>query len=410
MLLSFISSVVAVKNYSNYWLYKVYKPSAELTEQLNEYDVWSADASGMEVFMPHNNFDALHIKEYTVLKKDLQELISVESTRLDRRKRMKTPAPIEPTDEWFESFFMDYSPYDKVKEWYKKLSEQFPELVRFVPSIGKSIEGRDIFAIHLTSPVKGTKKQFYFESLIHAREWISGTTTAYITWQLLKGFTEKTPAIVDILDRAEFVIVPIVNPDGYTYAHNGDRMWRKNRRLVNGRAMGVDLNRNFDDLHWGKGGSSSSPNSETYMGSGPFSEPESKAIDEYFRALCCVSGAIDFHSYSQLILRPYGFSKEDAPQEQEFKKVTNMMSASMKKVGNKYYTPQKSIDLYVTTGTASDYFYVARPNKEWVFALTIELRPNGPFSGGFVLPPKEIIPTGQEAFEGILEMVKYKMS
>eukprot|EP00834_Sanchytrium_tribonematis_P001731 NODE_44_length_33449_cov_1.575742.p31 type:complete len:149 gc:universal NODE_44_length_33449_cov_1.575742:26478-26032(-) len=146
------------------------------------------------------------------------------------------------------------------------------------------------------------------------------------------------------------------------------------------------------------------------MGTSAFSEPETKAIDQYFRSLCCVSGAIDFHSYSQLILRPYGFSKADSPNEADFKVVSQKMSDVMKKSSSKYYTPEKSIDLYVTTGTASDYFYIARPGQEWVFALTIELRPNGPFNGGFVLSPKEIIPTGQETLAGVLEMVNFKLN
>eukprot|EP00835_Amoeboradix_gromovi_P005730 NODE_572_length_6559_cov_0.536842.p5 type:complete len:152 gc:universal NODE_572_length_6559_cov_0.536842:1187-1642(+) len=147
------------------------------------------------------------------------------------------------------------------------------------------------------------------------------------------------------------------------------------------------------------------------MGTGPFSEPESKSIDQYYRSLCCVSGAIDFHSYSQLILRPYGFSKADSPNEPEFKEVTQLMSSTMKSKYSKYYTPQKSISLYITTGTASDYFYIARPNSEWVFALTIELRPSNSLgSGGFVLNPREILPTGEETYAGVLEMVEYKIN
>ena len=188
-------------------------------------------------------------------------------------------------------------------------------------------------------------------------------------------------------------------------------MWRKNTRTVRGRIAGVDLNRNFQDGHWGQGGSSSNPGSETYMGTAPFSEPETAAIDKYFRGLDNVVGAIDFHSYSQLILRPYGFTEDDSPNESDFKKVTAQMSASIQKVSSKYYTPEKSVELYITTGTASDYFYVARPSqKEWIFALTIELRPNNAWgSGGFVLSPKEIIPTGKETLAGLLDLINFKL-
>jgi len=250
-MLLFVLSLLA-KDYSDYWLYEVNNPSADLVEELQSYDVWSADKSGMEVFMPTLDFDALNIQDYQVLKKDISELIDSESSRLQRQRRFKRPAPVNPDTVWFESFFVDYSTYDSIKLWYQKLAETFPQLVTFVPSIGKSLEGRDLFAIHLTAPTKTSKKVFYFESLIHAREWISGTTTAYIVWQLIKGYTEEDTKYVNILNQAEFVLVPIVNPDGYSHAHNSDRMWRKNKRTISGRAYGVDLNRNFQDGHWGQ--------------------------------------------------------------------------------------------------------------------------------------------------------------
>ena len=388
MLMLLIVCLLA-KRFDDYVLYKVSNPSKQLAQELNKYDVWHADKSGIEVFMPKQHFNALVIPstQYEVLKTDMQELIDVESQRLSRNKRFKKVAPIAPDDLWFEQFFVDYSPYDDVKAWYLKLSQTFPDLVQFVPSIGKSLEGRDLFAIHLTAPSSSftratTKKLFYFQSLIHAREWISGTTTAYIVWQFVKGFTNKDSKFVNILNEAEFVIVPIVNPDGYTYAHTTDRMWRKNTRVVNGQIAGVDLNRNFQDGHWGKGGSSTDPDDETYMGKAPFSEPETSVIDQYYRSLTNVVGAIDFHSYSQLILRPFGYTNADSPNEKDFLRVTTQMSNTIKKLTNKYYTAEKSIGLYVTTGTASDYFYNAKPqspSQDWVFALTIELRPNSAF-------------------------------
>eukprot|EP00834_Sanchytrium_tribonematis_P001721 NODE_44_length_33449_cov_1.575742.p21 type:complete len:244 gc:universal NODE_44_length_33449_cov_1.575742:27289-26558(-) len=239
----FLISLLFSKNYEGYYLYKVYQPSTSLAQDLFEYDVWKADSHSIEVFMPTMDFDALNVpsSQYQVLKKDMNAEIEAESKRLERNNRFKRPAPVQPDDQWFEQFFVDYSPYDEVKQWYQKLADIFPDLVEFVPSIGKSTEGRDLFAIHLTSPSKQTKKQFYFESLIHAREWISGTTTAYITWQFIKGYKDQDPKYVSLLDRAEFVIVPIVNPDGYNYAHNSDRMWRKNRSSNKGGSKGYIL-------------------------------------------------------------------------------------------------------------------------------------------------------------------------
>ena len=66
------------------------------------------------------------------------------------------------------------------------------------------------------------------------------------------------------------------------------------------------MNRNWPD-HWGKGGSSSNPSSDVYMGPSPGSEPEVKALMTAFKSLPNMIGAIDFHSYSQLVLRVHLF-------------------------------------------------------------------------------------------------------
>eukprot|EP00835_Amoeboradix_gromovi_P005729 NODE_572_length_6559_cov_0.536842.p4 type:complete len:262 gc:universal NODE_572_length_6559_cov_0.536842:373-1158(+) len=240
MMLNLLSVCLFAKSFDGYVLYKVLNPSVELAEELNQsYDVWSTNKDYLEVFMPSTEFKSFDVQQYEIVNSEIPDLIQKESTRLKRRKRFKKPSPQEPSEVWFEEFFGDYSSYSEIKEWYFKLSQTYPDLVEFVPSIGKSNEGRDLFAIHLTAPTQESKKQFYFQSLIHAREWISGTTTAYITWKLINGFLENDSRIVNILNKSEFVIVPVVNPDGYEYTHSNNRMWRKNTRVISNRVAGV---------------------------------------------------------------------------------------------------------------------------------------------------------------------------
>ena len=67
------------------------------------------------------------------------------------------------------------------------------------------------------------------------------------------------------------------------------------------------------------------------------------------------------------------------------------MSADIFEVDQKRYTSQKSIQLYMTTGTASDWFYSddANSNNNYRAAgFTIELRDTGQF--GFELPPSQV--------------------
>ena len=78
----------------------------------------------------------------------------------------------------------------------------------------------------------------------HAREWISPMTVMYIAERLASTY-ETDPRVRAILDRAEFIFVPVVNTDGYVYTWTTERFWRKNRRNNGGGSYGVDLNRNW---------------------------------------------------------------------------------------------------------------------------------------------------------------------
>ena len=80
-------------------------------------------------------------------------------------------------------FFDDYHTYEEIQQYYIDLSRNYPNLVTYIPSIGISNEGRDLFAIRIKSHAN-PPKTIYFEGLIHAREWISGATVAYTVQQI----------------------------------------------------------------------------------------------------------------------------------------------------------------------------------------------------------------------------------
>jgi len=222
----------------------------------------------------------------------------------------------------------------------------------------------------------------------------------YIIRQLLTQYG-KDPKVTKFMNEVEFTIVPLVNPDGYEHTWNKERLWRKNRRNNGDGSFGVDLNRNWDD-HWGGAGSSSDPRSDIYHGTGPFSEPESTAVSNLLNTLFPnVLAAIDFHSYSQLVLRPYGWTTAISPDNAALKVLGDGVRDSIYSVHQKTYVSQRSIDLYITTGSAGDWFY-----QEGIWgAYTIELRDTGKY--GFVLPPAEIIPTGQEIWISMIYFVDH---
>ncbi len=83
----------------------------------------------------------------------------------------------------------------------------------------------------------------------------------------------------------------------------------------------------------------------------------------------------------------------------------------IKAVHGRVYTSIPSVDLYPTSGSASDWFYGKQVRETFgrsVYGFTFELRPKsaaGPT--GFILPPEEIIPTGQEITPALLRFIEY---
>ena len=82
----------------------------------------------------------------------------------------------------------------------------------------------------------------------------------------------------------ELWFVPVMNPDGYQYTFDTERLWRKNLRDNDGDGQttigdGVDPNRNYPEhFKYDEEGSSKISSSQTYRGPGPASEPETQAI------------------------------------------------------------------------------------------------------------------------------------
>lgn len=93
-----------------------------------------------------------------------------------------------------------------------------------------------------------------------------------------------------------------------------------------------------------------------------------------------------------------GWTTQNSPDENQLKLLGDQMSADIFDVEGKRYTSQKSIQLYMTTGTASDWFYSddANANNEFRAAgYTIELRDTGMY--GFELPPSQVTNSNQPA-------------
>lgn len=268
--------------------------------------------------------------------------------------------------------------YDEMTAGLRQLEHNYPAQVN-VFSIGRSVQAKDIWAIKISDPatenIDHDKPAILYMATHHAREHLSTEMPILFAESILaRSFSDKE--IADLLSRVDIYLIPMVNPDGAMHDIEGKRYkyWRKNRRQNNSTSYGVDLNRNYS-FGWGTGGSSDNPSSDVYMGLAPFSEPETKAIRDFMLSHPNISIALSFHSYSELILYPWGGRNEGIGGQDEaiFKK----MAADMAAMNG--YKPMQSSQLYIASGDTCDWAY----GELSVYCFTFELSPSSMWDGGF---------------------------
>jgi len=388
--------------------YKDYKTVTRL-----DADIWS-DHPGLLGYIDVrvNNEQKQYLVQrglqFDVMISDLGNLIESEHLRLASNKPVSVMRAGHPED--INDWFSDYKKYADIVAQLQQWARDYPQFVSLKPSLGKSWENRDIWAMHITSPTGSNKNQILYTGMQHSREWISPMTVMFIATQLITQYG-KEANITRYLDKLEFIIIPVTNPDGYEFSwgSSANRLWRKNRRK-NSASYGVDMNRNWDS-DWGGSGSSGDQFSDVYRGPSVFSEPETKCISNYVNTQTRIKAAIDFHSYSQLVLRPYGYTHAIAPDEIVLKKLGDGMRDAIYSIHKVSYVSETGGDLYLAAGGADDWGYMkgkTPPSKTGYYSYTIELRDTGRY--GFVLPPAQITPTGEENLAAVRFMADFVIS
>jgi murein tripeptide amidase MpaA len=286
---------------------------------------------------------------------------------------------------------------DQILAFYEALRAQYPSIVTR-QQIGVSINNEPIWAYRLYRGTQAPQRHLVTTYLIHAREWVSGSSGLHIGKFITEALHLNETKLAAVLTNFMAVwIVPITNPDGYRYTWTNNRLWRKNRRN-NGGSYGVDLNRNFA-TGWGGQGSSGSPSSDVYHGTAPFSEPETQAVRGLSLGLSGIPGYIDFHSYAEKILYAWSYTTAPSPLRPEMNKLAlSMRDRMVRGGGHTYNYGQGSIALYIAGGTTKDWFH----QQFGAHAYTIELRDTGTY--GFLLPESQIAPTQDEALNALIDM------
>ncbi|KZL84080.1 zinc carboxypeptidase, partial [Colletotrichum incanum] len=297
---------------------------------------------------------------------------------------------------WFNS----YHAYADHLKFLNDLVASYPNNAEIVTS-GKSLQGNTITGIHIYGTSKGTKPAVVLHSTVHAREWISTMANEYIAWNLLSKYSSNTE-IKGFVDKYDYYIFPVVNPDGFIYTQTTNRLWRKNRQSTAGSScIGHDINRNWP-FQWSvTGGASTDPCAEDFKGVSQGDAPETAALSAWLAKTKSAQGLklfIDFHAYSQLFMTPYGYScSAVSAKNTELQSLAKGAIAAIKAVyGTSYKYGPICSTIYKATGSSVDYVNdVVKAD----YTFTQELRDTGNY--GFVLPANQIVPTSEETYAGV---------
>ncbi len=282
-----------------------------------------------------------------------------------------------------------FTTYDEMLAELDLMRSMYPNLITARAPASTSIttiQGRTVYYVKLSDnpEVDENEAEVLYTGVHHAREPLGMMNQLYLMWYLLENYATDAK-VKNIVDNTELYFIPVVNPDGYVYNQqtnpNGGGMWRKNRRNNGDGTYGVDPNRNYG-YNWGYDNSGSSPttSSETYRGTGPFSEPETQIVRNFVQSHNFVN-AFNNHSYSNLLLHPWGYTPSAGPDEELFGEISEHMCWH-----NRYHYGNANEVIYPANGDANDWFY----GQEDVFAWTPEI--GSVAEGGFWPSPSDIVP------------------
>jgi hypothetical protein len=272
----------------------------------------------------------------------------------------------------------------------KRLAMQYPSLVRPLTLRHRSVLGRDVNGIEISTGAQNTadgKPIFLILGEHHAREWPSAEHTIEFAYDLLRNYGRDARA-TRLVQQTRTIVVPVVNPDGFNISREaaplGDfslfdyEMKRKNCRVSAntpnkfakgacddnkaGSLRGTDPNRNYGGL-WGGAGASTSWSDETFRGDAPFSEPEVQNVRQLISSRQ-VTNLITNHTYSNLILRPPGVADFGFPLEEPAYKALGATLAA-----HNGYSNDPGFGLYDTTGATEDWSFWTTGGLAFTFEI-----------------------------------------
>jgi carboxypeptidase T len=289
------------------------------------------------------------------------------------------PATVAAAEPNFPTNMSGYHNLPEMVAEIQKAEADYPDLVD-VFSIGKSYQGRDIWAAKISDNVHDdeSEPEVLIDALHHAREHLTvEQALATLRWLTHDYATNST--IRKLVNGREIFIIFALNPDGMRFDLTGDpfRAWRKNRQPNAGTtAVGTDLNRNYG-YKWGCcGGSSGSKSALQYRGASAWSAPETRAFRDFVASRVVdgvqqIKAHITLHTNGELILWPYGYTYRNVPSDMTTRDWKTFVALGRAQAAKNGYTAQQSSDLYITDGDQIDWLY----GTYRIFSFTYELYP-----------------------------------
>ncbi|MEO0233103.1 MAG: M14 family zinc carboxypeptidase [candidate division WOR-3 bacterium] len=280
-----------------------------------------------------------------------------------KRTGLKFEIIIDDLEKLKEIYRGQYHSYSEVVTILRNYASSYPAIAK-LESTGTSYENRWLYGIKISDNVNvdEDEPEHLFTGCTHAREWASIEVALFIADTLLKGYGTD-PLITQIVNTREVWVFPIINPDGYVYDYPNQRSWRKNRQPFHG-YIGTDLNRNYNgagdtlaNAGWGwiyQGSASHYPNDQTFCGFKGFSSPEIFYHSSFVKSRK-FNSAIDYHSYGEVVLMPWGYLQGPTPHDSWIQAIASGMASRIQRLGGGTYSYEYA--LYPVTGNARDWYY-----------------------------------------------------
>ncbi|XP_072506645.1 carboxypeptidase A2 [Notamacropus eugenii] len=338
---------------------------------------------GVKIFLESHDIP------YSIMIEDVQALLDKENEEMLFHRSKERSGSFN---------FGTYHTLEEIFQEMDNLVEQYPDLVSKL-QIGYSFEKRPMNVLKFSTG--GNKPAIWLDAGIHAREWVTQATALWTANQIASDYGKDT-SITALLDTMDIFLLPVTNPDGYVFSYTKNRMWRKTRSTVSGSlCVGADPNRNWD-AGFGGPGASNNPCSDSYHGPSANSEVEVKSIVDFIKSHGEIKAFITLHSYSQLLMYPYGYKCTRSDDFDELNEVAQIAAKSLTSLyGTNHKVGPICSVIYQASGGSIDWSY----DYGIKYSFAFELRDTGRY--GFLLPASQILPTAEETWKGLKKILEH---